>query len=89
MGEQKKNGGENEGENGGENGGEKLKLNATQRVVFIAIKENNQITIEQLTQKIGKTESTIERAIKVLKDKGLLERIGPAKGGHWLVKESK
>jgi len=29
----------------------------------------------------------VEKNIKKLKEKGLLKRIGPAKGGHWDVSE--
>jgi predicted HTH transcriptional regulator len=32
------------------------------------------------------TRPTIERAIKKLKQLGLIKRIGPDKGGHWEVK---
>jgi Fic family protein len=72
------------GENDGESGGEKHRLNATQAAVLSAIKANNWVTTEQLTAEVGKTKSTIERAIKSLKEKGLLKRDGPDKGGHWV-----
>jgi predicted HTH transcriptional regulator len=72
------------GENDGENGGEKHRLSATQAAVLSAIKANNWVTTEQLTVEIGKTKSTIERAIKSLKEKGFLKRDGPDKGGHWV-----
>ncbi|MDR1916472.1 MAG: Fic family protein [Synergistaceae bacterium] len=69
---------------GGENGGEKYRLSATQATVLSAIEANNWVTTEQLIAEVGKTKSTIERAIKTLKEKGLLKRDGPDKGGRWV-----
>jgi predicted HTH transcriptional regulator len=73
------------GENGGENGGEGLRLNATQAAVLAAIKKDSHITIKQLIAVTGRSESTIERAIKALKERGLVKRTGPDKGGSWRV----
>jgi Fic family protein len=75
----------NGGENDGVSGGENLRLNSTQEAVFEAIRSNNYITTAQLIVTVGKTKSTIERAIKALKEKGFLKREGPDKGGHWEV----
>ncbi len=47
------------------------------------IGENNQITIEELSQQIGRSTRAIELQLKNLKDRGQLERIGPTKGGYW------
>jgi Fic family protein len=73
------------GERGGESGGEKLRLNATQAAVLAAIRQSDQITTEQMIIAVGKTRSTIERAIKALKEKGVLSREGPDKGGRWII----
>jgi len=48
--------------------------------------ENPTISIVQLSKKVGIAEKNIEVNIKKLKQAGILERIGPAKGGHWEVK---
>ena len=45
------------------------------------------ITIPEMASKIGITERSIERNIRKLQAEGKLKRIGPAKGGHWLVRE--
>ena len=42
-------------------------------------------TIAELAQKLGKSDSAIERAIRKLRGEGKLIRVGPAKGGHWQV----
>jgi ATP-dependent DNA helicase RecG len=49
------------------------------------IRKNMEITIPDLSVRIGVTERSIERNIKTLQEEGLLRRVGPAKGGHWEV----
>lgn len=49
------------------------------------IKRDNGITMPELAGKIGVTERSIERNIEKHKQKGLIKRIGPAKGGYWKV----
>ena len=49
------------------------------------MKSNSSITIPELALEIGVTERSIERNIQNLQKEGLIQRIGPAKGGHWEV----
>ena len=51
------------------------------------MKKNNKITYDELAKIIGKNRRTILRHISVLKEKGNIKRIGPAKGGYWKVVE--
>ncbi len=51
------------------------------------IKNNPEISTGELAKELGITVKGIEWNIKKLKQAGILERIGPAKGGHWEVKE--
>ena len=51
------------------------------------VKENNKISIPELAHKIGLTTRAIEKQIAKLKIEGIIERIGPAKGGYWKVKK--
>ncbi len=53
--------------------------------VFIAIKENEKITVSQLASSLNRSPSTIKRKIKALKEQGLIERIGSDKTGHWKI----
>jgi len=53
--------------------------------ILDGIRENAEITIPELSARIGVTEGSIERNIKILQEAGRLRRIGPAKGGHWEV----
>jgi len=49
------------------------------------MRENALITIPELAEKIGVTERSVEQNIQKLQDRGIVRRIGPAKGGHWEV----
>ncbi len=59
----------------------------TSEKILTLIKENQQITIAELAEKIDVTDRTIERNIQTLKEKQLLRREGGAKGGYWQVIE--
>lgn len=52
------------------------------------IKENPKITTDELSKQTGLSMKGIEWNIKKLKKEKILERIGPDKGGHWLVLRS-
>ena len=47
------------------------------------ISEDPSISVKKMSDKIGYTQSAIEWHIKRLKEKELIERIGPPKGGYW------
>jgi ATP-dependent DNA helicase RecG len=49
------------------------------------INKNNKITTQKLADILGVSRMTIARDIEYLKGKGMLERIGPDKGGFWKI----
>jgi ATP-dependent DNA helicase RecG len=55
--------------------------------ILDAIKSNPKITQNELAEITGLTRRGIEWNLAKLKEKGIIERIGPAKGGHWEVIE--
>ncbi|MEA2074931.1 MAG: winged helix-turn-helix transcriptional regulator [Euryarchaeota archaeon] len=55
--------------------------------VIVLLKQNSKITVLELAGKVGITTRGIEKILQRLKEKGIIKRIGPAKGGHWEVKE--
>ncbi len=61
------------------------KLNENQQKIIENIKNNPYITISELSSKLKLSTTAIENNIKKLKDKGIIKRIGPAKGGHWEI----
>ena len=64
---------------------QKTTQKTTQRILEL-IKENPQITRNELSNIIGISENGIKFHITNLKKKGLLKRVGADKGGHWEVK---
>jgi ATP-dependent DNA helicase RecG len=46
------------------------------------------LSIPEIAKTVGRSESSVERAIRALKSAGKLSRVGPAKGGSWRVIES-
>lgn len=57
--------------------------------VIIEIKKNPKISIKKLSRTIGINPSAVQRHMEKLKEKGVLKRIGPAKGGYWEVIENR
>ena len=53
-------------------------------IVFLA--ENGKLSAAALAEKIGISVKAVEKHLANLKKDGLIEHIGPAKGGHWKVK---
>ncbi|UCE74009.1 MAG: winged helix-turn-helix domain-containing protein [Methanomassiliicoccales archaeon] len=69
--------------------GEKLgeRLGENQKRILQLMKADPHITIPKLAEKIGISTTSVENNITKLKKKGLLRRVGPAKGGHWEIIE--
>ena len=63
-----------------------VKLNSTQKKILDLIKNNPTITLDSIARKLAVHKRTIERNIKTLKDKGVIDRIGSDKDGKWIVK---
>ena len=61
------------------------KMDALDVKIFDLIKSNARITYDELASLTGKHKDTIRVHLKSLRQKGLLVRIGPDKGGHWEV----
>lgn len=61
------------------------KVTENQRKIIEAISKNHNITIAELSQVVAISERKIKANILKLKEKRLLRRVGPDKGGHWEV----
>ena len=64
---------------------EAIKLSPAQKAVLEAIIETPSITKQALCDMTSLGNSTIDRAIKVLKERGLIQRVGSNKTGYWKV----
>jgi ATP-dependent DNA helicase RecG len=56
----------------------------TQKIVEL-IKQNPSITRKELSERLGLTEDGVKFHLNKLKEKKVIKRIGPDKGGHWEV----
>ena len=63
-----------------------VKLNKTQTKIVELMKNNLNITIGEMAKYAGVETRTIERNIKTLKEKSIIDRVGADKNGHWIVK---
>lgn len=75
----------NVGLNIGLNVGLNVGLNKTEKKVIQLLIELPSLTSIELAEKIGVTKRTIERALKSLQEKNIIERIGSKRDGNWIV----
>ncbi|MDR1157781.1 MAG: putative DNA binding domain-containing protein [Oscillospiraceae bacterium] len=62
-------------------------VNKIQVKILEIMKSNPSVTVKLLTTELGINERNVKKNVKTLKDLRLVERIGPAKTGRWLVVE--
>ena len=65
---------------------EKSSEKSSEKIIKL-IKENPETSAESLAQMIGISPRAVEKHLAKLKQKGILKRIGPAKGGYWEIEE--
>ena len=58
----------------------------TPDAILNLLRKQPEMSIQQIAAKLDKSESAIKRAVRVLREAGRLQRIGPDKGGRWEVK---
>lgn len=57
----------------------------TPGMILEKLRHDPRQTVPQLALALDKSESAINRAMRQLRDQGLLQRVGGKKGGHWKV----
>lgn len=57
----------------------------SQRAILRLVVGNPSISKKAMASMIGISSTAVDKNIETLKEKGLLMRIGPAKGGHWEI----
>jgi len=65
---------------------ESITLNESQKEILAQMLKDRKITAKKLAEILGIAERNVKNHIKVLKQAGLIEREGSAKGGYWVVK---
>ncbi len=62
-----------------------INISATEQAVLSVIRKNEKITKAELQKETSLGKSTIDRAIKALKEKRFIERVGSNKTGYWKI----
>lgn len=65
----------------------KPQIDTVNDTVFLLIKQDNNITAKEISERLKMSLSTVRRKIKDLKDNGTIERIGSDKTGYWKIIE--
>ena len=81
--------GTNEAKNEAKNEANEVKLTGDleekEHLVLSVIKDNNTISAPKIGIELGISKSSVDRAIKGLKEKGYVLREGPTNGGTWKI----
>jgi len=65
----------------------KLQIDTVNDTVFSLIKQDKNITANEISERLEISLSTVRRKIKVLRNNGKIERIGSDKTGYWKITE--
>ena len=63
-----------------------ITINEVQKEILAQMRGNPKITAKILSEMLGIAERNVKNHIKTLKQAELIERVGSAKGGHWVAK---
>lgn len=55
------------------------------KMILELIKEKPQISRSEISHKMGLHESSVKRRLKMMVDKGIIQRIGSDRVGHWKI----
>ena len=57
----------------------------TSQKIIVLVKENANISTQEMAERIGIDRRNVTRAIHKLREAGIIHRVGPDKGGHWEI----
>ena len=60
-------------------------ISERQKQILLLIMENPVISRKHISEIVGINQSAVQKHLTTLKEKGIIKRVGPAKGGHWEV----
>ena len=60
-------------------------LNITEQTVLMVLKQNPEISREEIAERVSKTVRTVQRALVSLTEKGYIRRVGAKKNSTWEV----
>ena len=61
-------------------------VNKRESAIIEILRTNPSITLDEVAEKIGKSPRTIKNAVKSLRERGIIERVGGKKNGSWAIK---
>ena len=61
------------------------KLAENERHILRLIHSNRRISIDDMAKEVGISTTAVHKNLTKLKQRGILRRVGPDKGGHWEV----
>jgi ATP-dependent DNA helicase RecG len=61
------------------------RLAENQKKILMLIGQNPYVSKKAMAKEIGISTTAIDKNLTTLKQKGILRRVGPDKGGHWEV----
>ena len=61
-------------------------LKSSQKIINL-IRENNKITIKEISNIIDISERAVKKHIYYLKEKNEIRRVGSNRGGHWKINQ--
>jgi len=73
------------GKNIVENGDSIVEKRTQDKIIALMLAKPT-ISAKAIAEEIGIASRNVQNHIQTLKLNGLVERVGPAKGGHWIVK---
>jgi len=74
------------GGNVGDSVGDNVGDTDSEKVILELMRKNPTISATKISKELGLTSRSIERYISSMKNADLIDRIGPPRGGHWVVK---
>lgn len=61
-------------------------LNEKEQKVLLLINENPSVTQNEIKEQLQIARSHVQKIMKTLSDKGIIERVGSKKNGYWQIK---
>lgn len=60
-------------------------VNDRENAIIEILRANPSITLDDVAERIGKSPRTVKTAIKSMRKRGILERVGSKKNGRWVI----
>ena len=61
-------------------------VNDRETAIIEILRANPSITLDEVAERIGKSSRTVKMAVKSMRERGIIERVGGKKNGNWVIK---